>query len=375
MTTYAINNNLNAAQMASPVVQSANRISKYDRALNNWVASDERFKALFQSTNILGNVTPTEAIRAAGGDFTAELWQLGSLTPAGEFKSSGKFNVHRADNGKLLQIGVSGGYSLVKYTDLLVLPDDLEIPVDDANTILANDALRWTAACVWQDGASAHIQYKLNDFEVSQGDRYEVYLTIVGHFDGSGSTKAFLTVTRVVCENTLAHALQDFSKLSQEQKRLLSVRRHANMSDKLDIWRQRIVMAMTDNKRYMETFQRLYSVKLQNAERTMLDALSNVFGLTESLEGSGRGKTQATNRLEELVTNVRFGTGQPGRNPETALELYNGLTFNLSWAQNFKSTKDWSADDLRQKATWSTLIENQGQEQNRALAYVLNLAA
>lgn len=231
-----------------------------------------------------------------------------------------------------------------------------------------------TACCVWQDGKSAHIQYKLSEFDI-EGDRYESYLTIVAYLDGTGSTKAFLTMTRVVCENTMAHAIQDFRKLAKTEQDKLSLRRHANMSSRLTVWRENIVAAMVNSTRFARTFEILHQTKLQNAERVMLNALSNLFGLEESLAGSGKGRTQAENRLDELVNGMRNGTGQTGKVPVTALELYNGLTFNLSWNQQFKGVKGWDASDMREKAMWKTLIDDAGEVQSQALQYVVNLAA
>lgn len=358
----------------APATPTGFRQKNYDRALNKWVASDQRYKALFQDTVILRDPTAMEMLEQVDLDFTPKLWREGSMTPDGEFIPSGKFNVHRADTKALLQIDVSGGYSCTPYSELLVLPQDLEIPLESGESILANEALTPICVCSWQNGKSAHIQYKLAEFEPVPGDKYVSYLTIVAYLDGTAS-KAFLTITRIKCENTMAHALQDFNKLARADREKLSIRRHSNMSQNLGVWQGHIVSAMLNNEKFVKTFEILHQSRLQNAEKVMLNALTSLFGLEDSLNGDGKGKTQAQNRLDELVEGVRHGKGQTGSNPQTVLELYNGLTWNLTWNQNFKSVKGWSDSDLREKATWNTLVNNEGSQQAEALAYVMQLVA
>lgn len=161
----------------------------------------------------LGNNLPADAdkftwLKAAGMDWTAQERQM--FYPNGTDDSGQQVFtavddrklILRSDNG--FQLGIVGDeYKVVQPFDVLSFFDDLVrlngMKLSTAGTLFGGRRF-WALA---ETGEST---------QIVDGDKVDAYVLLVTSVDGTMSTTAGFTSTRVVCNNTLNIALSDGAK-------------------------------------------------------------------------------------------------------------------------------------------------------------------
>jgi phage/plasmid-like protein (TIGR03299 family) len=144
--------------------------------------------------------TAAEAIEAAGLGFTVEKMAL--KTRDAELQVEGHFATVRTDTYEVLGV-VGSRYSIIQNTDAFTTFDAL---------VGEGEAIYHTAGVLGK-GERIWLLAKLPDYiRVNGGDVVEKYLLLTNSHDGSGPVSVKLTPIRIVCENTLALALDGEEK-------------------------------------------------------------------------------------------------------------------------------------------------------------------
>jgi phage/plasmid-like protein (TIGR03299 family) len=139
--------------------------------------------------------TAAEAIEAAGLGFRVEKIALKTKDP--QLDVEGHFATVRADTYEVLGV-VGSRYSIIQNTDAFTTFDAL---------VGEGEAIYHTAGVLGK-GERIWLLAKLPDYiKVNGGDVVEKYLLLTNSHDGSGPVRVKLTPIRIVCENTLALAL------------------------------------------------------------------------------------------------------------------------------------------------------------------------
>lgn len=150
----------------------------------------ERRTALFE-----GYSTAREVITAAGLDWTADLTAL-YLADGREIDQRA---VVRSDNQKILGV-VSSKYRGPQNVDAMEFFDG----------VIARGEAQYAGAGMFRGGREVYIQAKLLGASEAIGDSADVcdpYILLRNSHDGTGALQIGFSVTRVLCENTLAAAL------------------------------------------------------------------------------------------------------------------------------------------------------------------------
>ncbi len=139
--------------------------------------------------------TAAKAIEAAGLGFTVEKIALKTNDP--ELHVDGHFATVRTDTWQVLGV-VGSRYSIIQNRDAFATFDAL---------VGEGEAIYHTAGVLGK-GERIWLLAKLPDYiRVNGADFVEKYLLLTNSHDGSGPVRVKLTPVRVVCENTLALAL------------------------------------------------------------------------------------------------------------------------------------------------------------------------
>ncbi len=139
--------------------------------------------------------TAAEAIEAAGLGFSVEKMALKTNDP--ELPVDAHFATVRTDTWQVLGV-VGSRYSIIQNRDAFATFDAL---------VGEGEAIYHTAGVLGK-GERIWLLAKLPDYiRVNGADFVEKYLLLTNSHDGSGPVRVKLTPVRVVCENTLALAL------------------------------------------------------------------------------------------------------------------------------------------------------------------------
>jgi len=206
---------------------------------------------------------PMVLLKGAGLDFDVVKALTVSQLPDGNIIESSpkEYNLLRSDDLKVkLQTGVTGGYNITPYREIVQIPNEVIIKPSDFGTdvvsflqgqhenvdlqdaeMSVNELLSPAGASCWQQGKVMTFQYFIGSFEPRPGDAHRVYFNIESSLDGSKATRYYLTIVRVVCENTQMHAEQDgWAKLLGADKQRQRIRRTSNMDVRIQAWRDGI---------------------------------------------------------------------------------------------------------------------------------------
>jgi hypothetical protein len=239
------------------------------------------------------------------------------------------------------------------YSQIVIIPDDVTIKLSDFENsslvrkffvekygddpdfeVQVNEMLYPAGCSVWQDGKQITYQYKIGNVEPVPGDVHHVFLNIESAFDGKKTTRFYLTIVRVVCENTQFHAEQDgWAKLLKYQKNAQRIRRSAMMDNRIVTWRDQIGETMLGAVGIEEIFMNLAQTKIATRatrKDVVVEFVNDIFGLNDESK-SKRGQTRASN-LRDSILNVMFNADIGGGTCETAFDIWNGVT---AWNQHF----------------------------------------
>jgi phage/plasmid-like protein (TIGR03299 family) len=154
-------------------------------------------------TEVKGLMTSSEALAAAGLDWTVSKVPLYARFGSKYMKSPDRYAIQRSSDGAILGT-VGKDYSEFQNTEAFGFLDTLlqsgEAHIDTAGSLFGGKRI-WIAA-------------RLDDFTVLGQDVYEQWMLITNSHDGSRALQASITPIRVVCANTeamaLSHAQQTF---------------------------------------------------------------------------------------------------------------------------------------------------------------------
>lgn len=301
---------------------------------------------------------PLTVMKGAGAYFTPLLAEVVSRLPDSRIVDSNpkKYNLLRSDRLDVtLQVGVSGAYPIDPHHEVCIVPDDVTISAEDfegdskqgiidflqaqhpdveINTIeLPINDLMTVAGCnCWSDGRVVTMQYQIGEWEPRPGDKHVAYLTVVSPLDGSSVPLYFLTIVRIVCENTMAHAKQDgWAKLTGlQQLRQRGPRRTASFTGKKAEWHGGFVNVLAGAVQIFETFKKMATTKIAET-RNARDLIIKQF-VVDQLEldmnaKTKTGATRAANTLDGVLTKAIYNDDLGGgKNCETLFDLWCGWT-------------------------------------------------
>lgn len=359
-----------------------------------------------------------DLMKDAGGYWDVRKGQTSTTFEDGEILLSNPptFNLHRADNGMLLQSGVGKNSPITPYHKIVTLPDDVGISFEDflldesadmskmsqnekdiyekeivaarerSNRVKAfmqnngvdisdfdrkdmmiplNKIMKPAGCNVWQGGKKITVQYFLGSFNPRSGDKHNVYFTIESSLDGTKATRYYLTIVRVVCENTQMHAeAEGWSQLLNVQKDRQRIRRTANFEKNLGAWRKRIVETIIGVVEVLDTFTVLAQQKIAE-NKTQRDAIVRAF-VSDAFNIKADAKTKrSSNRLNEILNAVYMDDLGGGKECETWFDLLNGLT---NYKQNFSSVNGLDAlEDKLEKRYMLNLTDDGTIKENQEM--------
>ena len=155
---------------------------------------------------------------------------------------------------------------------------------------------------VIKNGSRVFIQATLAaDYRVV-GEEYKGMITLLNSHDGSSALACGTTSQRVICSNTFASALSDFSTRFAHNRNI-----HANAETIVDI----INFVDEGMKKYSQAVEALASHRLVGSE--MDDVIETVFGKQK----------ESVRAYNKIVSFTRNGIGTEGK---TLYDLFNGFT-------------------------------------------------
>ena len=249
-------------------------------------------------TPVDGAVTASEAMQKAFMDWTVSKRQL-SIEINGVYRLVDAWGIFRDDNNVMLG-SVGNQYTVIQNHQAF----------DFVDTLLENiDGAHYDTAGVLYNGEqiflSATIPYSIAP-DRAPDDKTNCYLMFTSSHDGSLSATTKLTTVRVVCNNTLSHAL------NSQGMGTLKVRHSKNGTDKLDR-AKRLVSGMTQSVETLkEKFNKLANRKVnKNINKAVMSKL---------LGNDWQESTQKRNQVEKIATLFSYNDGNAY--PEIAGSAY-----------------------------------------------------
>lgn len=220
-------------------------------------------------TGVGGLLTRQEALAAASAGFTVEKWPLLAYPPDAETEAGATrvprwYATVRTDTQQVLGV-VGERYQLLQNEDAFAFADAL---VDDGGA-------KYETAGVLQGGAKVFLAMELPDSIHVAGDPsdYVVFLVFSNGHDGQTAAKAFTTVERVLCRNTLRIG-------AQRSISTWSARHSGSMDGKLVAAREALGLSFRTAEAFAETASEMVSTTM--AERQVNELLLKVFPLTDT---------------------------------------------------------------------------------------------
>lgn len=344
---------------------------------------------------------PMEMLRATKLDFTPKMGQAGTIID-GEFvpTTPATYNIVRGDDPTItLQVGVGGNYNLKPYSEIVKIPDSVEISPGDFDPksgvmdflqsqhpevdlgnldlkIPVNQILLPAGCSSWQDGRKITFQYFIGEMEPAPGDKHHLFLNIESALDGTKTTRYYLTMVRVVCENTQLHAEQQgWNNLADAEKLRQRIRRTGRMDEKIVFWHENISNVLVGAVQTMNLFKTLASRKIADSEtrrkKIVEEFVTEIFNL--DAKGTGKGATQKNNLKEQILKFAIFESNWGGDKCETFYDLWNGITsWNSRWARVNGLENDNERDERRYFLQLTSDIQQK--ELNNQFVSLLQLA-
>lgn len=331
---------------------------------------------------------PLTLLTRAGGNFTVEKVSTGYQYNGNWIELDNQKAIIRTDKvgaPAVLTSNVTKEFNTMSYANIVKIPD-LVVSLDDfedengenpvrdmlqnqehfsdqdllqnPNVELSDLLIPWGCS-VWQNGKQLTYQFKVGDIHpnvLDNTDRYEVYLTITTSMDGTAATKFFLTIVRVVCKNTNAHAhAQGWAPLSRNEKLRQSIKRTANMKDNLDKWHSSMVEVLTGSLQFQKAFKALSQKKPVN-QGQIANYISKVFSL--DLNNEGRGKRDKGTFERVLSTMLNPAYGQSG-SVNSWLDIYNGVTAYIQHGRQVNNLAEGERGNQQreEKLAYKLLVE------------------
>lgn len=226
---------------------------------------------------------------------------------AGMARVENRHFIARSDNGHILSPGtVTDIYKLVQPSEALDFFQQY-VSVDDRFAID-------TAMCLKSGEIIAATAVFNGDTDVC-GDKHRARLLMTTTFDGSGSTIAKATMTRVVCNNTLNAALADGGKS------VISVRHNTKFNP------ERVGKELAQLASGFVAYKAMGEAM---AAKHFADTdVAKFFKLTLDIDPKAKKEeisTRKYNQFEELVNCYQVGTRREGLEPGTAWSMLQGVT-------------------------------------------------
>lgn len=185
---------------------------------------------------------------------------------------------------------------------------------------------------------------------VGKNDLTEMYLILTTSHDGSGGIKAGLTNVRVVCQNTLNHAL------SKGLTNSISLRHTKNVVDNVKTAGRIMKHSLEYQMGLEESYNFLFKTKVSDS--VAKDLILKIMGTEKS------DSTRSKNILEQIENAYNVGIGQE-QIIGTAWGVFNGITHYLS------HEKKYSSDESR----FDSLIKGESANQSsKAFNVLMNYA-
>jgi len=350
---------------------------------------------------------PLSLMKGAGAYFQPLLASVASVLPDGRVIESTpkKYNLLRSDRLDVtLQVGVSGSYPVDPHHEVCIVPDDVVIRAqdfegEDQKSVLnflqaqhpdmdvesleipVNDLMTPAGCNCWSDGRVVTMQYKIGEWEPRKDDKHIVYLTVVSPLDGSSVPLYFLTIVRVVCENTMAHAKQDgWNKLTNLEKiRQRGPRRTSSFTGKKALWHNGFVNVIAGAVQVFETFKKMAETKIADS-RNARDVIIKKFVIDQmELDMNAKSKTgvtRATNTLDAVLSKAIYNDDLGGgKNCETLFDLWCGWTAQETHFSQVNGLKDMP--NKQSEKRWLNTLTNDitNKEHLSAFQHVLSLAS
>lgn len=337
------------------------------------------------------HLTAREIFTAAGGNFEAVLGKVVTQLDDGTIvvPDISTYNVVRADRPNVvLQTDVSKSYNLMPYQNIVLIPDDVTIKLSDFSDgsevksffadkdidedveISVNEIITPASCSVWQNGKQITFQYLLGTFEPRPGDTHRVYLTVESAFDGKKTTRFYLTIVRIVCQNTQLHAEQEgWAPLTSVEKARQRIRRTSLMDKRIEGWRNNIGDTLIGAATVRSIFTQLAETKFASRD-TRRDKVVEFVNEMFELKGSKTktGNTRENNQRDAIVE-VMFNSDLGGDRCETFFDLWNGVT---AWKQHFAQVNGLDTiKEAEERRYYNVMTQKTTQEELNNQLFVL----
>jgi len=345
------------------------------------------------------NADPVYLLEKAGGNFDTEKVTLGYFSD-GQWveldNARGVIRTDRKGTSAVLTSNVTREYNTMSYRDIVKLPEFLrdedgsKVPfeidlndferngqnpvrdmlqdqeqfskrdLNDNPKVLLGDLLTPWGCSVWQNGRQLTFQYLVGNIFPNvndKKDKYEVYLTIMSSMDGTAATKFFLTIQRVVCKNTNAHAIANgWMPIANSQKLQQSIKRTANMADNLPNWHRSMLEVLTGSAAFQRAFTNLSNRPITNMA-DVGDCVQEVFKLDLEAKGQGKRGMGTFERVLQTMLNPMYGQTDRATN---WLEVYNGLTAYITHERQVNNLPDGDEGNRQreEKLAYKIQVEN-----------------
>lgn len=233
------------------------------------------------------------------------------------------------------------------------------IDLNDHPKVMVSDLLTPWGCSVWQNGKQLTFQYKIGSMSpntLDSDDKYDVYLTIMSSLDGTVSTKFFLTIVRVFCKNTNAHAVaQGWMKLSEQDKLKQSIKRTSKMQEHQQRWYLSMMESLSGSVEFLNAFKRLSRTRLKS-QADFGEVVTKLFKI--DLEAKGQGK-RGKSTFERVIMTMRDPKYTNDPNIENWLQLYNGLTAYIQHGRQVNNLPDGSEGERQreEKLQYKLMVE------------------
>lgn len=289
---------------------------------------------------VKGAQTSAEALKLAGLDWTAD---KRLIYDAEGNEIPDYFAITRSDTKCALGI-VTKKYVPIQNKDAFAFTDEL----------LGNGVTYETAGAI-NDGKRVWMLARFeehNDYKLA-GDECIPYLLFSNNFDGKGSARVCVTVTRVICENTLNYALSHAKrswairhmgdtafKLEEARQTLnLTGRYLANMQEQADVMTQTVISPkfIYDMANYLFPVNDKMTDLQKHRAEDMQGTLVNLYKTKDDIKKFQNNKWGAYLAITDLASHIA-----PARNSATAkeprmLSLFDGGNDIVTKAQEFMS--------------------------------------
>ena len=232
------------------------------------------------------------------------------------------------------------------------------------DTIIGEEDITYQTAGALRDGKIIYVSAKLNTGMLVNGkDPHDLYINFYNTHDGSGSIKAYPTITRVVCNNTLSASLYDNKK---NKRGMISVRHTSNQNIKLSQAKDILKISkevFEEKKMFLEDMSRK-SISSEVSKELVLQLICDYAELDKIGKKEDVDKVLSTrkyNIYSSIVNSIENGVGQQDLG-DNALKFINGITYYTS------NKKDKTSEDT----IYNTFFGSSLALQEQALQLVAN---